>query len=132
MNTPLGRGSHPTLHLELRVGAAASAGKGRGWAGRGRGWEGGGMMGALEGATPAVYIMEHFPFSAQGLFFLSGAWIRGSLFSFSSTNSRIAAMLLDSGQRSIVAWYFMFSICFFSASLSMAARVLGSMGDGSA
>lgn len=36
-------------------------------------------------------------------------------------------MLLDSGQRSIVAWYFMFSICFFNASLSMAATTLGSM-----
>lgn len=64
-----------------------------------------------------VYIIMHFPFSAQGLFFLSGACIRGSFFSFSSTYSLIAAMLLDSGQRSIEAWYFMFSICFFSASL---------------
>jgi hypothetical protein len=35
------------------------------------------------------YMMTHFPFSAQGLFFLSGAWIRGSFFSFSSTYSLI-------------------------------------------
>lgn len=69
----------------------------------------------------------HLPFSAQGLFFLSGACISGSFFSFSSTYSLIAAMLLDNGQRSMDAWYFMFSICFFSASLSMAARILGSM-----
>jgi hypothetical protein len=34
-------------------------------------------------------MMTHFPFSAQGLFFLSGAWISGSFFSFSSTYSRI-------------------------------------------
>lgn len=33
------------------------------------------------------YMMTHLPFSAQGLFFLSGAWIRGSFFSFSSTYS---------------------------------------------
>ena len=38
-----------------------------------------------------------------------------------------AAILFDRGQRSIVAWYFMFSICFFSASLSMAATTLGSI-----
>lgn len=36
-----------------------------------------------------VHIITHFPFSAQGLFFLSGAWISGSVFSFSSTNSLI-------------------------------------------
>lgn len=35
------------------------------------------------------YMMMHFPFSAQGLFFLSGACIRGSFFSFSSTYSLI-------------------------------------------
>lgn len=35
------------------------------------------------------YMMTHLPFSAHGLFFLSGAWIRGSFFSFSSTYSRI-------------------------------------------
>lgn len=42
-----------------------------------------------------------------------------------------AAMLFDSGQRSIDAWYFMFSICFLRASLSMAANVLASIGRGS-
>lgn len=73
------------------------------------------------------YIITHFPFSAQGLFFLSGAWMRGSFFSFSSTYSRIAAMDFDRGQRSIDAWYFMFSICFFKASLSMVANVLASI-----
>lgn len=72
-------------------------------------------------------MMTHFPFSAQGLFFLSGACISGSFFSFSSTYSLMAAMLFDNGQRSIEAWYFMFSICFLSASLSMAARILGSI-----
>lgn len=36
-----------------------------------------------------VYIIEHFPFSAHGLFFLSGACMSGSFFSFSSTYSRI-------------------------------------------
>ena len=35
------------------------------------------------------YMIIHFPFSAHGLFFLSGAWISGSFFSFSSTYSRI-------------------------------------------
>lgn len=38
-----------------------------------------------------------------------------------------AAMLFDRGHRSMDAWYFMFSICFFSASLSMVASTLGSM-----
>lgn len=38
-----------------------------------------------------------------------------------------AAILLDSGHRSMLAWYFMFSICFRSASLSMLASTLGSM-----
>lgn len=76
------------------------------------------------------YMIVHFPFSAQGLFFLSGAWMRGSFFSFSSTYSLIAAMLFDNGQRSIDAWYFIFSICFFSASLSMFAIVLASIGRG--
>lgn len=38
-----------------------------------------------------------------------------------------AAMLLERGHRSMDAWYFMFSICFFSASLSMVASTLGSM-----
>lgn len=37
----------------------------------------------------SLYMMTHLPFSAQGLFFLSGAWIRGSFFSFSSTYSLI-------------------------------------------
>lgn len=41
-----------------------------------------------------------------------------------------AAMLLERGQRSIEAWYFMFSICFFNASLSMVAIVLASIGCG--
>ena len=36
-----------------------------------------------------VYMIEHFPFSAHGLLFLSGAWINGSWASFSSINSRI-------------------------------------------
>jgi len=40
-------------------------------------------------ATNDDYMMTHFPFSAHGLFFLSGACIRGSLFSFSSTYSLI-------------------------------------------
>lgn len=44
--------------------------------------------------------------------------------------STYAAMLLESGQRSIEAWYFMFSICFFNASLSMVAIVLASIGCG--
>lgn len=35
------------------------------------------------------YMIMHLPFSAQGLFFLSGACISGSFFSFSSTYSRI-------------------------------------------
>lgn len=39
-------------------------------------------------------------------------------------------MLFDRGQRSIEAWYFMFSICFFNASLSMVAIVLASIGCG--
>lgn len=69
------------------------------------------------------YIIEHFPFSAHGLFFLSGAWMRGSFFSFSSTYSRIAAMDLDNVQRSIEAWYFKLSICLRRASLSMVANV---------
>ena len=34
-----------------------------------------------------------------------------------------AAMLLESGHRSIVAWNFMFSICFLSISLSICARM---------
>lgn len=38
-----------------------------------------------------------------------------------------AAMLFDRGHRSIDAWYFIFSICFFNASLSMVASTLGSM-----
>lgn len=38
-----------------------------------------------------------------------------------------AAMDFDKGQRSIDAWYFMFSICFFKASLSMVANVLASI-----
>lgn len=41
-----------------------------------------------------------------------------------------AAMLFDRGQRSIDAWYFIFSICFFNASLSMAARTLESISAG--
>lgn len=36
-------------------------------------------------------------------------------------------MLLDNGQRSMEAWYFIFSICFFNASRSMFCRALGSM-----
>lgn len=36
-------------------------------------------------------------------------------------------MDLDNGQRSIEAWYFIFSICFFNASRSMFCRALGSM-----
>lgn len=35
-----------------------------------------------------------------------------------------AAMDFDKGQRSMVAWYFMFSICFLSASRSIFARIL--------
>lgn len=35
------------------------------------------------------YMITHFPFSAHGLFFLSGACISGSFFSFSSTYSLI-------------------------------------------
>jgi len=50
------------------------------------------------------YIKLHFPFSIQGLFFLSGAWINGSVFSCSSIYSFIASMLLESGHRSILAW----------------------------
>lgn len=38
-----------------------------------------------------------------------------------------AVMLFDKGHLSMVAWYFMFSICFFNASLSMVASILGSM-----
>lgn len=34
-------------------------------------------------------MMIHLPFSAHGLFFLSGAFINGSFFSFSSMNERI-------------------------------------------
>ena len=37
----------------------------------------------------SFYIKLHFPFSIHGLFFLSGAWIRGSVFSFSSIYSFI-------------------------------------------
>ncbi len=33
------------------------------------------------------HMTEHLPFSIQGLFFLSGAWIKGSVFSCSSMNS---------------------------------------------
>lgn len=40
-------------------------------------------------------------------------------------------MLLDNGHRSIEAWYFMFSICFLSASRSMVARILGSIAPAS-
>lgn len=40
-------------------------------------------------SNPSLYMIVHFPFSAHGLFFLSGAWISGSFFSFSSTYSRI-------------------------------------------
>lgn len=36
-------------------------------------------------------------------------------------------MDLDNGQRSMEAWYFIFSICFFNASRSMFCRALGSM-----
>lgn len=71
----------------------------------------------------SCYIMIHLPFSAHGLLFLSGAWINGSVFSCSSMYSLIAAMLLESGHRSIVAWNFMFSICFLSISLSICARM---------
>lgn len=38
-----------------------------------------------------------------------------------------AAILFDKGQRSIEAWYFMFSICFFNASRSMVASTLASI-----
>ena len=41
-----------------------------------------------------------------------------------------AAMDFERGQRSIDAWYFMFSICFLRASLSMVASVLASIGRG--
>ena len=34
-----------------------------------------------------IYMRLHLPFSIQGLFFLSGAWISGSVFSFSSMYS---------------------------------------------
>lgn len=89
MNTPLGRGclSAPRHHGTSRGQCRAwrsMAGR-CGWAGaeRTRGW----------GWMTSNYMMEHFPFSAQGLFFLSGAWMRGSLFSFSSTNSLILQQL---------------------------------------
>lgn len=36
-------------------------------------------------------------------------------------------MLFDKGQRSILAWYLRFSICFFNPSLSMADMRLGSI-----
>lgn len=39
-------------------------------------------------------------------------------------SSTYAAMDFESGQRSIDAWYFMFSICFFRASRSMFAKIL--------
>lgn len=39
--------------------------------------------------SDGIYMMVHFPFSAHGLFFLSGECMRGSFFSFSSTYSRI-------------------------------------------
>lgn len=45
-------------------------------------------------------------------------------------NGTYAAILFDNGHRSIEAWYFMFSICFFSASRSMVARILGSIASG--
>lgn len=35
-------------------------------------------------------------------------------------------MLFDRGHRSMVAWNFMFSICFLSMSLSIWARIVGS------
>lgn len=64
--------------------------------------------------TPLPLPGAHFTMTSLHVFFLKG-------------NGTHAAMLLDSGQRSMDAWYFMFSICFFSASLSMAARILGSI-----
>lgn len=42
-----------------------------------------------------AYIITHLPFSAQGLFFLSGAWIKKSFFSFSSTYSRILELIKE-------------------------------------
>lgn len=53
------------------------------------------------------YIITHFPFSAQGLFFLSGAWISGSFFSFSSTYSRI---LKNNFKKYLIIFYFLNSI----------------------
>lgn len=42
-----------------------------------------------------IYMIMHLLFSAQGLFFLSTAWISGSFFSFSSINSRILKVEKD-------------------------------------
>jgi len=83
--------------------------------------------------------MEHLPFSAHGLFFLSGVWINGSWGSFSSmyslrlwdklrwvlgnltsdTSNTYAWIDLDNGHRSIMAWYRIFSICLRRVSLSI-------------
>lgn len=38
-------------------------------------------------------------------------------------------MDFDKGQRSMVAWYFMFSICFLSASRSIFAKILNFLGE---
>lgn len=48
-----------------------------------------------------LYMMMHFPFSAHGLFFLSGAWIKGSVLSFSSIYSLKACIDFDNGHLSI-------------------------------
>jgi len=66
-----------------------------------------------------VYMRTQFLFSSQGLFFLSGAWISGSDFSFSSMYDFITSIDFESGQRSIFAWNCMLEIWSFKLSRSI-------------
>lgn len=63
--------------------------------------------------SPAVlrpdYMIMHLPLSAQGLFFLSGACISGSVFSFSSTYS----LILEASRSSTRSSFLLTQLCSF-------------------
>merc|ERR1711953_331108 len=67
----------------------------------------------------SLQMRTHFPFSIQGLIFLSGEWMRKSPFSLSSMNAFIASIDLLRGHLSILAWNLMLAICRLRLSLSM-------------
>lgn len=64
--------------------------------------------------SPAVlrpdYMIMHLPLSAQGLFFLSGACISGSVFSFSSTYS----LILEASRSSTRSSFLLIQLCSFA------------------